>query len=70
MQVVDWDKLEAEVKDEEKNEQLDGDAGVNRLFQQIYAGVLAASCGVIDRCPGSITGVLGIGSTLLPTCHV
>ena len=41
MQVVDWDKLEAEVKDEEKNEQLDGDAGVNRLFQQIYAGAHA-----------------------------
>ena len=37
-QVVDWNKLEAEVKDEEKKEQLDGDAGVQRLFQQIYAG--------------------------------
>ncbi len=39
-QVVDWNKLEAEVKDEEKKEQLDGDAGVQRLFQQIYAGAL------------------------------
>jgi hypothetical protein len=38
--VVDWNKLEAEVKDEEKKEQLDGDAGVQRLFQQIYAGAL------------------------------
>ena len=26
------------MKDEEKKEQLDGDAGVQRLFQQIYAG--------------------------------
>ena len=49
-QVVDWDKLEAEVKDEEKNEQLDGDAGVNRLFQQIYAGASVLCPAVLSRC--------------------
>ena len=49
VQVVDWDKLEAEVKDEEKKEQLDGDAGVNRLFQQIYAGALLLSPSCRDR---------------------
>ncbi|KAK2664161.1 hypothetical protein Ddye_002735 [Dipteronia dyeriana] len=32
----DWDKLEAEVKKEEKEERLDGDAGVNKLFRDIY----------------------------------
>uniref|UniRef100_A0A0E0C2V0 SGS domain-containing protein n=1 Tax=Oryza meridionalis TaxID=40149 RepID=A0A0E0C2V0_9ORYZ len=31
---VDWDKLEAEVKEEE--EVVDGDAVVNRFFQQMY----------------------------------
>ncbi|KAJ4950443.1 hypothetical protein NE237_027275 [Protea cynaroides] len=33
---VDWDKLEAEVKKEEKEEKLEGDAALNRLFQDIY----------------------------------
>lgn len=33
---VDWDKLEAEVKKEEKSETLDGDAGLNKLFRDIY----------------------------------
>lgn len=33
---MDWDKLEAQVKEEEKEEKLDGDAAVNRLFQDIY----------------------------------
>eukprot|EP00245_Coleochaete_scutata_P007860 TRINITY_DN23649_c0_g1_i1.p1 TRINITY_DN23649_c0_g1~~TRINITY_DN23649_c0_g1_i1.p1 ORF type:complete len:372 (+),score=95.77 TRINITY_DN23649_c0_g1_i1:151-1266(+) len=32
----DWDKLEAEVKKEEKNENLEGDAALNKLFQDIY----------------------------------
>ncbi|KAL4592517.1 hypothetical protein LXL04_005515 [Taraxacum kok-saghyz] len=34
--VADWDKLEAQVKKEEKEEKLDGDAGVNRMFGDIY----------------------------------
>ncbi|XP_050230582.1 protein SGT1 homolog B-like [Mercurialis annua] len=32
----DWDKLEAEVKEEEKDEKLDGDAALNKLFRGIY----------------------------------
>ncbi|CAI5511708.1 unnamed protein product [Closterium sp. Naga37s-1] len=37
-QHVNWDQLEAEVKAEEKDEKLDGDAALNKLFQDIYAG--------------------------------
>eukprot|EP00897_Mesotaenium_endlicherianum_P000550 jgi/Mesen1/10496/ME000083S09999 len=33
---VDWDKLEAKMKEEEKDEKLEGDAALNRLFQNIY----------------------------------
>lgn len=33
---IDWDKLEAQVKKEEKEEKLDGDAAVNKLFGTIY----------------------------------
>ena len=32
----DWDKLAAEVKEEEKSEKLEGDAALNQLFQKIY----------------------------------
>ncbi|RAL46398.1 hypothetical protein DM860_015391 [Cuscuta australis] len=32
----DWDKLEAEVKKEEKDEKLDGDAALNKFFREIY----------------------------------
>ena len=32
----DWDRLVAEVKKEEKEEKLEGDAALNQLFQQIY----------------------------------
>nr|WNT99869.1 suppressor of G2 allele of SKP1 [Gymnema sylvestre] len=31
-----WDKLEAEVKKEEKEEKLDGDAALNKFFREIY----------------------------------
>ena len=31
-----WDALEAQVKAEEKDEKLEGDAALNQLFQQIY----------------------------------
>ncbi|KAH7557719.1 hypothetical protein ACOSP7_027575 [Xanthoceras sorbifolium] len=34
---IDWDKLEAAVKKEEKEEKLDGDAALNKFFQEIYA---------------------------------
>ncbi|KAF5442179.1 hypothetical protein F2P56_034866 [Juglans regia] len=33
----DWDKIEADVKKEEKDEKLDGDAALNKFFQNIYA---------------------------------
>ncbi|PON58223.1 N-terminal acetyltransferase A, auxiliary subunit [Parasponia andersonii] len=33
---TDWDKLEAEVKKEEKEEKLDGDAALNKFFRGIY----------------------------------
>ncbi|KAK7307877.1 hypothetical protein VNO77_41317 [Canavalia gladiata] len=32
----DWDKLEAQMKKEEKEEKLDGDAALNKLFRDIY----------------------------------
>ncbi|XP_073297760.1 protein SGT1 homolog isoform X2 [Primulina huaijiensis] len=35
---VDWDKLEAQVKEEEKDEKLDGDAALNKFFRDIYKG--------------------------------
>ena len=37
---VDWNKLEADLKEEEKKEVLDGDAGVHKLFRDIYSGAL------------------------------
>nr|XP_043630318.1 protein SGT1 homolog B-like [Erigeron canadensis] len=33
----DWDKLEAQVKKEEKDEKLDGDAALNKFFRDIYS---------------------------------
>lgn len=33
---TDWDKLEAQVKKEEKDENLDGDAALNKFFREIY----------------------------------
>jgi len=33
---IDWDKLEAQVKKEEKDEKLEGDAALNKLFRDIY----------------------------------
>jgi suppressor of G2 allele of SKP1 len=33
----DWDRIEAEVKKEEKDEKLEGDAALNKLFRDIYS---------------------------------
>eukprot|EP00127_Corallochytrium_limacisporum_P000138 Clim_evm21s5 gene=Clim_evmTU21s5 len=33
---INWDQLEKEVEEAEKNEKLEGDAALNRLFQNIY----------------------------------
>lgn len=38
---VSWmcrDKLESEIKKDEKDEKLDGDAALNKLFKDIYGG--------------------------------
>lgn len=32
-----WDKMVVELREEEKNEKLEGDAALNHLFQQIYS---------------------------------
>nr|AAR12907.1 pollen-specific SGT1 [Lilium longiflorum] len=36
---IDWDKLEAEVKKEEKEEKLEGEAAMNKIFSDIYKSV-------------------------------
>lgn len=36
--VFDWDKLESEIKKDEKDEKLEGDAALNKLFKDIYGG--------------------------------
>ena len=33
-----WDKMVSEIKKEEAEEKPEGDAGLNKFFQQLYAG--------------------------------
>ena len=35
----DWDKLESDVKQEEKDEKLDGEAGLQKFFQGLYGNL-------------------------------
>ena len=35
----DWDKLESEVKQEEKDEKLDGEAGLQQFFKGLYGNL-------------------------------
>jgi hypothetical protein len=35
----DWDKLESDVKAEEKDEKLDGEAGLQKFFQGLYGNL-------------------------------
>ena len=44
MQSVDWNAMEAKMTKEEEEEELDGDAGAQRLFRTIYAGACAWPC--------------------------
>ena len=34
----DWDKIERDIVEDEKNEKVQGDEAMNKLFKQIYAG--------------------------------
>jgi suppressor of G2 allele of SKP1 len=43
-QVVDWNKLEYDLKEEEKTEVLDGEAAAQKLFKTIYAGTRTFCC--------------------------
>merc|ERR1712142_469681 len=43
----DWDRLEREVKAEEKDEKLEGDAALNKLFQESNGTVLSTNWGEI-----------------------
>ena len=50
--MVDWDKIEADLKKEEDAEQLEGDDGTQKLFRTIYAG--ATSCALAASCPDAV----------------
>ena len=36
---TDWNKLESDVKQEEKDEKLDGEAGLQKFFQGLYGSL-------------------------------
>jgi suppressor of G2 allele of SKP1 len=35
----DWNKLESDQKKEEKEEKLEGEAGLNKFFRELYGGL-------------------------------
>lgn len=57
----DWDKIEVEIKNEEKDEPVEGDAALNKLFQQIYKD------GTDDQKKAMVKSFTESGGTVLST---
>jgi hypothetical protein len=66
-QVVDWNKLEHDLKEEEKTEVLDGEAGAQKLFRTIYAGTFSRAPPLWLR-GALVTPVLGGRKPAGPWC--
>lgn len=66
-QVVDWNKLEHDLKEEEKTEVLDGEAGAQKLFRTIYAGTF---CHAVFRCDCAGSVVIAQSMLTLVLCGV
>ena len=51
-----WDKLVGEIEEKENNEKLEGDAALNRLFQQIYLDGSAEVKGAVKNHSQGLVG--------------